>query len=70
MAEMGFAFAALDFGAMHEEAVGGLGFDVALLYGCDEAWPVPESNLLRTEQVAATDGLVDACAWLSQYAPV
>jgi len=60
---MGFALAALDFGAVHEEAVVGLGFDVALLYGCGEAWP-PSSRIklsLRTEQiVAATDALVDA----------
>jgi hypothetical protein len=63
VAEMGFALAALDFGASHEEAVVGLGLDVVLAYGCDEAWP-PSSRIklsLRTEQVvAATDALVDA----------
>ena len=63
MAEVGFALAALDFGAAHEEAVVGPGFDVVLVYGCGEAWP-PSSRIklsLGTEQVvAATDALVDA----------
>ena len=63
VAEMGFALAALDFGASHEEAIIGLGLDVVLVYGCCEAWP-PSSRIklsLRTEHVvAATDALIDA----------
>lgn len=63
VAEVGFALVAQDFGSPHEEGVVGLVSNLALVYGCREAWPASSriKLSLRTEQVvAATDALVDA----------